>query len=197
MAQYILGGRYVSGTKSGFTDQGSGASDALVTCYAELPTDRVWWRLGDLAANAYDTPFPGQVLVICAHPDYRGTPIAAPAFYQYTWGRLGGGGTGHVAMASWAAAAPPGFVALSSLFGPHEQPDPGAIQQGCVIPSCVVPAANLVQIWNDHGSGASDDGSIWGVDDGSGAAWKYNYAVSGYDPPGTAFQLNMAIVEMI
>jgi hypothetical protein len=151
-----------------------------------------------MATTGYGVAFPSPALIVCAHPDYRGNPIAAPSDYQRRWGRSGGGGTGTIAQASWATIPPAGFVACTDFYGPDYDPGARTISQACFSQDCVI-QASIVQpnVWNDQGSGASDDGSIWGIDDGSGGPWYSFVAQSGYGPPASAWRLNPDIIEMI
>jgi hypothetical protein len=192
MSQYLLGGRYISTAQQFWTDRNSGARMDLATCSpVQLPTDQNWWIPGVLAIGAYDQPLPDQLLILCSHPDYRGDAIQAPSRYDYVWGEDGG-------TALYRTVAPAGYTALSDMFnmnvGSHIS---GGGGQGCIINAAVVPAPISGLIWNDKHSGAEDDGSVWGIDDGTPGAWSHFVAVSGYGQPGGAWKVNMDLVEMI
>ena len=205
MNKFILGGRFVPAHYS-FTDQGSLADKDLTTCWAvdRLPTDYAWWRIGSRATRGYGVPLPEHELVICPHPDYRGDPIAGLARYEVRWGRSGGGGLPgnwrhHIAQAMWAAIPYPGYISLSGFYGPyndHRIP-PESMLQACVIPECVIQTEIGPEIWDDRGSGADADGSIWAINDESGGPWWYWVPMTGYNPPQSAYRLNPDVIEMI
>jgi hypothetical protein len=199
MSKYILEGKMVS-AEAGWTDEGSGADTDIATAEAAIAAiPSGWYQVGPRAVLNYDTPIPQQQLVVRKHRDYSGEPIQPPARYVYTWGRSNSAIPPHNAMASFATEAPAGYIALTSLFWANGEPISTMLRQGCFIKDCLEETSLTGENWNDHGSGADDDGSIWLVnDEGGGLPWRLNLAVSGYDPPpGPFYKLNMDIVEMV
>lgn len=195
MVQPLLGGRLVSNVFMGYTDANSGAHLNFSSCAVSgLPDDQEWFVPGLLGIGGdYGQAGPAQMLILCSHPDYRGSAMVAATQFNYVWGKSGN-------TATYKTIAPAGYTALSDYFSMNLGPTiPGGsyISIGCVTNAAVVPATIKEQLWNDHGTHANDSGSIWAIDDETSAPWYPFVAVSGYDQPAAAWKVNMDLVEMI
>lgn len=192
MADFLLQGIWVDGTI--FTDAGSGAHEDLNVLYPVMPDDPSWYWVAQLAGGDPNDVSKKQ-LVVRPIPNSFGNPPISPGStgsLQYIWGMLAlhdNGGTLQLSQ----AAPPPGFFALSGFFGMHDDGSgnglPGGMTRFAYIGNEMIlsraPASN--QIWNDSGSGADDDGSVWAVEGSNWQAstWSCFVGQFGYGSPST------------
>ncbi|KAG8819011.1 hypothetical protein FRC19_010191 [Serendipita sp. 401] len=115
--------------------------------------------------------------------------------WNQVWNDHGSGTSTDYAL--WrGSCADPNYVALASFFTRSHNPPSVNDTQGikAVHKDVLISAAAYPEIWNDKGTGANEDGSVWGVDGGptpksieTGAF----IAVSGYfAPPRDAYNIN-------
>jgi hypothetical protein len=187
---YLLQARY-AGTKPGLTDQGSGARRHVATMFPTCPQD--WHWAGQRGCPSYDQPLPERDLVFRIHPEADGDVVSRVASWEYVWGMAKG-------WAMWRAIPPSGYVVLGDVFHYNYSPDrEGTFNNyACVREDCVMTIPVGPELWNDHGTGAPKDGSMWLVMDGTDNPWQRFRVQPSYDPPNYPFYvLNMDVVEIV
>jgi len=190
MSNLPLLGRWVDGET--FSDRDSGADKDLNVFYPKVPKDWYWVALlagGD--PGNYEAMKQGQ-LIVRHNPNYQGDSLIRPfspgGRVQRKWGMNAGSRTIELSV----AVPPENFSALSGFFG-YGGDERGIfnINSFAFVANSLLTQNNPIdrQIWNDHGSGAKDDGSVWGV---ANTAWKGNgwqcfVPNSGYNQPAGTF----------
>jgi hypothetical protein len=205
MAIRPLQGMYVD-LKFAQDDSGSHAHlDITVAQPANIPDG--WYWYGQRARKGHIAPrdVHGRYLLIRQNPDSfdPNSPIAQANGFYYRWGMKNAGGSSlpgfgggrECYLAMYQVDAPGGYVAISDIFNNHTQPQPHNFV--CVSVSCVLPSPFNGMLWNDHNTGAEDDGSLWCIPDDD-PDWQLFRAHTGYDqPPGTGYRLNMDMVHIV
>ena len=198
MADFLLQGMWVDSVP--FSDRGSGADQDLHVLYPVMPEDPSWLWIALLAGGDPNATSKNQ-LVVRPDPNSFGNPPLSPASsgqgLQYKWGMMDLHGIGGTLQLS-QGLPPSGFFALSGFFGQHDAGHGNGLYGGMgryayvgseMLQMWKAPAST--PIWNDHGSGADDDGSVWRIE---ASSWKNNgwscfVAQSGYDNPGELYPL--------
>lgn len=192
MSIFLLQGMWVDSAP--FNDSGSHADQDLTVLYPLMPEDPSWLWIGLIAGGDANNLARTQ-LVVRPDPNAFGNPPLAPASsggdLQYKWGMNchDSGGTLELSEGS----PPNGFFALSGFFGEGtgQFGIPGGLGRYAYVGSEMIlsTAPASTEIWNDHGSGADDDGSVWTIDQSGWQdnGWKCFVAQSGYDQPGGTF----------
>ena len=154
-----------------YADHGTGSSEDLSTWQANThcPTF-AWKRVGDFAQKDYATPAQNNwflaVRATAADPD----ALARPTSMALNWNNKETANTTHGSLDGglYTPVCPTGYVALGSVGTYHKilesDPTPADFPDlACVRERYTVPlgAANLTQVWNDHGSGIAMAGSVW------------------------------------
>lgn len=170
-------------------DGGSGADrDLVVARPRQVPG---WFYTGQYGLPQAGT-FPGgfKALLFTNAPgtDPNNPAIKPATGFSRHWGKSSSYGL-------YRANAPANYVAVGDVY--ESTDDPGRIGfvyfYGCLRNDLVEPAGWTGELWNDHGSGARDDGSAWGFDNNDpkvlksagGANQARMFKVSGgYDQPG-------------
>jgi hypothetical protein len=102
--------------------------------------------------------------------------------------------------AMWRPVPPAGYVVLGDIFHYNYPPDREETFDNyvCVREDCVTPVPIGPELWNDKGTGAREDGSMWMVLDGTDNPWQRFRVQAGHDRPDfPAYTLNMDVVEII
>lgn len=193
MADFLLQGMWVDGTI--FTDEGSGAHADLNVLYPVMPADPSWYWVA-LLAGGNPNDVSKKQLVVRPIPNAFGNPPISPGSSGriiYKWGMLGLHDRGSTLQLSQGSPPPGGFSCLSGFFGMHDSGSGNGLLGGLFRYAFIggemiaswMPASK--QIWNDSGSGADDDGSVWTVDGSSwqGSSWSCFVGQSGYNAPST------------
>jgi len=204
---YKLQGTWVDITRGFLDDSGSGAH--MDVAVVVPPLQDGWYWVGQ-KATSHDlgsAPLPCRYLLVRPHPQYFGEPLAeyvlGPHSWQYVWGMTHHRLNQAANYGIWTPKQlPPGYVSLSDFFYYHTPPEFGA--QGvarapkAVALDCVTPVPIGTKIWDDRGSGAQDDGSIWRCEGDDSANWSFFRGHNHYEPPGgTGYRLNMDAIEII
>jgi hypothetical protein len=187
---YLLQGRYV-GTAPGLTDQNSGSRRQVSTMFPACPRDSFW--VGQRGYPGYGHPLPKTELVIRPHPEGPDDALIRPVSWTYVWGMAKG-------WAMWQAVPPEGYVVLGDIFHYNYSPEREDTFNNyvCVREDCVTAVSVGPQLWNDQGTGARDDGSMWIVPDGTDSPWQRFRVQPNYDPPNNpVYMLNMDFVEIV
>jgi hypothetical protein len=196
MADFLLQGMWVDSKP--FTDSGSHADQDLTVLYPVMPDDPSWLWVALLAGGDTSAPnaFSKNQLVVRPNPNSLGNAPLSPASsgggLQYKWGMNCHDSGGTLQLSE--GVPPAGFFALSGFFGERDAGGGNGLWGGMgryayVGSEMISQSRASHQIWNDHGSGADDDGSVWQIDFGS---WQHNgwscfVAQTGYDQPGGLF----------
>jgi len=151
------------------------------------PNENSYW-FGMVASGSYNSP--GAPGVWCR--TFEGDLLAQPQYWEKVWDDRGTGAKGDRSL--WRPVPPPGYVALGHVgygMGRNEKSLSNSSRLSnsnfpnfrCVKRELVEQVANpsLKQIWNDRGSGAKKDGSLWNYVSGNG--YCLSYAVNGYGRP--------------
>lgn len=140
-----------------YDDKGSG-SDMDVSIYRPAPTTDGYFIIGDYAQGDYSSPT-GSSLIVMAVNDNPASPLlAAPVRYEQVWNdkKSGGDHDGSV----WRPVAPDGYLALGFVANNgYDQPD--IPNYRCLRKDLVEDTTAGGLIWNDKGSGASMDVSLY------------------------------------
>lgn len=196
---YLLQAQYV-GTVPGLTDQNSGSRRRVSTMFAACPRD--WHWVGQRAYPGYGRSLPKSDLVFRAHPDVAPTPgspeatgdvLAAPLSWTCVW-RMSKG------WAMWRAVAPDGYVAIGDVFHYDYPPvyEETFRRYACLRLDCVRAVPGGPSLWDDRGTGARCDGSMWVVPDGSDNPWQRFQVRPDYSPPeGPGYTVDLSVVELV
>ena len=148
-----------------YSDRGTGADSDLSTWAPKLPSG--FHAVGYLAKNGYDLPT-REILVVKGL--VNGT-VAYPTGYRLVWTDKGSGGNQDGAF--WEPIAPLGYVAMGTVStASWTQPPLDAVV--CVRADLTESANVGSLIWNDKGSGADADASLWMMN-----AASYSHTASG------------------
>jgi len=168
------------GTKV-YTDGGTGAGADLAVFQPTIPEG--FFMVGHFGQPNYQGMNGTVPLIKPLDP----TAVAPPASYQNMWSDQGSGGGTDVTF--WRVVPPPGYVALGDIVNVGYNPPPASIKD---IYRCV--RADLVEqgrfdrpVWNDGGSGASRDGSMWYVQATTQGVTGYFKVQSGYGIPDAVY----------
>jgi hypothetical protein len=137
-----------------YSDRGTGADSDLSTWTPNLPSG--FHAVGYLAKNGYDQPT-REILVV---KGLVNGIVAYPTGYRLVWTDKGSGGDQDGAF--WEPIAPSGYVAMGTVVtASWTQPPLDAVV--CVRADLTVKGMIGSLIWNDAGSGADADLSLWTV----------------------------------
>lgn len=114
--------------------------------------------------------------------------IVVATFTTLQWWDRGSGGS--LDGAYWAPNLPSGYYSLGSM-GTNTYSNPGQVIPGNTFyavrsdtdPSALDYPLGFEQIWNDRGSGANEDGSMWRIVCREGYVGLGTVAQRGYNPP--------------
>jgi hypothetical protein len=138
-----------------YSDRGTGADSDLSTWSPVVPAG--FYAVGHLAKNGYERPTNSVIVV----KGLVNNAVAYPVGYTLIWDDAGSGGDQDGAF--WEPIPPAGYVAMGTVVtANYTQPPLDAVV--CVKVDLVVKVAVADLIWNDAGSGADKDLSLWRMD---------------------------------
>jgi len=115
------------------------------------------------------------------------------------WGMSGSGLNNNAIFGLWRAVPPENYVVISDIFNRNSKPR--STTYVCVAREC---AAELLyknaSMWDDQGSGAKQDGSMWEIHSVLDRKRSFNIfrATEGYDRPTMSpWAINPKFVEMV
>ena len=167
-----------------YSDEATGAHQDISVWRARVDViPEGVYMIGDVAFAAHSSTFP-QTAVVLVKPlikcDHLGEIIKPPSSYEDIWDDKGSGGRYNGSF--WRVHAPPGFVALGDVAC-NNWSQPSAeftAKYACIRKDLLSADAELssTALWNDQGSGAERDVSVW--------------PVQGYYHPTGCFKANAA-----
>lgn len=141
-----------------YNDSGTGASDHLSIWRPDLSgprfSDGVYFSLGDVAMGAHGVA-PKTALAVTA---VAADALAPPTGYIKVWDDSGSGGNQDVQF--WQPLAPSGYTCIGHLAVANYWQTPDTNWIRCV-KSDYLRSADYQKVWDDGGSGADDDASVW------------------------------------
>lgn len=142
-----------------YNDKGSGAG-MDVTIYRPVSSDDSFSIIGDYAQGNYEQPT-GTSLIVKAINDDPNNPLLKPPYdYNEVWNDHGSGGDHDGSI--WFPVPPNGYYSLGFVCnGGYNKPS--ISNYACVRKDLVVDAQPGSLIWNDRGSGAYKDVSIYQI----------------------------------
>eukprot|EP01116_Phalansterium_solitarium_P006451 TRINITY_DN18751_c0_g1_i1.p1 TRINITY_DN18751_c0_g1~~TRINITY_DN18751_c0_g1_i1.p1 ORF type:complete len:468 (-),score=146.61 TRINITY_DN18751_c0_g1_i1:287-1690(-) len=183
-------------TTLSYADHGTGAHDDLQTFRLNVNGNDSWYIVGDLAVGNYD-PLPATNLVVVkagADPSALARPTAMNRMWddRHTGGDIDGGFYTAVCPSGYAPVGSVGiYISDDSYATPANFPTLACVAQRYLQPG----GAGIHQVWNDHGSGGTFDGSVWAQDPltiGDVSMAMPFVGQSGYDaPPMWTFNASM------
>ena len=163
-------------------DSGSGADmDGAVWQARNYQSE--YCSLGDVATGSHSSPTDKAVLVSQRKPG----ALVNPSSFSLVWNDRGSGADDDVAI--YRMNAPSGYTCLGGVAvrSHSSQPDK---QKYCCVKNEYVVQADTVHTWNDRGSGANNDVSLWTVIRAGGDAHGIDagtfIGVSGYSRPSAS-----------
>ena len=165
-----------------YNDQGSGAN-MDVTIWRPHPTDTSWFIIGDYAQGNYSTPTGVSIVVKAINDDPANPLLKLPADYREVWNDHGSGGDNDGSI--WYPVPQDGYKPLG-FAGQMGYDKPNISNFACVRQDLLTTTDAGVLIWNDQGSGADKDVSLYAIVDVENAF----AAQADYDPfQGTVYKL--------
>ncbi|KAJ6552563.1 hypothetical protein DFH09DRAFT_1319019 [Mycena vulgaris] len=153
------------------TDKGSGAYKNLTmgslgelqgqgkTTFTLAATDKDWFYLGQCVTAGYENP-PRSLVV--KEGSRRGA-LSAVARWEKVWDNAGSNQAQDIAL--WrGVAANDSYVAIGGIFSSnpgHALPNATQTEGIVAIHTDLVILDSVEEVWNDGGSGATQDGSMW------------------------------------
>ncbi|WP_224243580.1 Vps62-related protein [Hyalangium gracile] len=135
-----------------YDDSGSGADNDVSVWRPDLSQTPGFYSLGDVAMGSHGRA-PGMTFVVRGEGDV----LARPLDYNWIWSDWGSGGTHDGSF--WEPVAPAGYTCLGAVAAlGYSKPSTDLIR--CVKNEYVLPAVPS-WVWNDSGSGADHDVSLW------------------------------------
>jgi hypothetical protein len=142
-----------------YDDRGSGASKDGAF-YRPMPFDRGFFIIGDYAQGNYSQPTGSSPIVKAINDDPNYPLLKEPIHYNEVWNDKGSGG--HYDGSIWYPIAPDGYLAIGFICNSgYDQPSIPSYR--CVRKDFVVDAEPGSLIWNDKGSGAHKDVSVYQI----------------------------------
>ncbi|WP_158559279.1 Vps62-related protein [Deminuibacter soli] len=164
-----------------YSDLGSGA-DMDVTIYRPV-APAGYYIVGDYAQGNFTAPVNNSLIVSVVNQDPAYPVIAAPASWQQVWNDADSGGDYDGAI--WRAVAPTGYASLGCV-GTLGYDPPVIKNYACIRQDLIANGSVGNLIWSDSGSDATEDISLYLLNNVQGAF----AAQANYDPyRGPAFQL--------
>lgn len=166
------------------SDKGSGA-DGDISIWRPKPSDD-YLIIGDYAQGNYQ-PASGVSIVVKEINEDPSSPLLKPVkAWSLVYTDQGSGGDYDWSL--WAAVPPDGYVAIG-MVGTLGYSAPSIPTYRCVRRDLVTATSATIQIWNDHGSGAHNDVSVWAIE---GVANAF-VAQANYNPfSGSVYRLKSA-----
>ena len=140
-----------------YTDKGTGSNKDLAVFQANLPDG--FFMLGQHAQQNHSNLISGPIPLV--KPLAKGA-ITSPKDFEWEWDDKGSGGDENVSF--WRVVPHDEYVALGGIVSPgYDKPDYLKPKIACVRKDLVVQGAAGPEIWDDAGSGADNNGSIWAI----------------------------------
>ena len=161
-----------------YTDSGTGAKQDLSVWKPVLPDG--YYMIGHFGQQDHAAGLKGPIPIV---KPLDPTTFAPPSTFEQKWNDRRSGGNQDVAF--WRVIAPPGYVALGDVVsvGNYNPPNELINEYACIRSDLVEQGKAGPQIWADHGSGASQDGSMWAVQPTTYGVTGYFRVQSGYSAP--------------
>jgi hypothetical protein len=165
-----------------YADSGTRAKKGI--CVFQATLDKIpddYYIIGQVAVaqtESVDVPKSSIILVKPLLPNL----IKPPLDYLSKWKDVGSGG--EMDCEFWRIVAPEGYAALGDVVtNNYSKPSDAFTNKfACIRKDLLVKGTiNHIEQWNDRGSGAKQDGSVWQVD-GPGLAGLFKVQ-SGYQKP--------------
>ena len=140
-----------------YKDNGTGAAKDLAVFSPVIPTG--YYMVGHFAQQDHSTFMKGTVPLV--KPLVDGA-IKPPLDFEQVWNDKHSGGAQDVSF--WRVIPPPGYVAVGDVINLGYCP-PESLRQtyACIKADLVVQGKIGPEIWDDKGSGADEDGSVWAI----------------------------------
>ncbi|MEU9015070.1 Vps62-related protein [Streptomyces sp. NPDC048479] len=135
-----------------YDDSGTGADDDVAVWRPDLGNMPGYHSLGDVAMNVHDRA-PANAFVVKGPKD----ALEPPTDYQLIWSDHGSGGDQDGSL--WQPIAPPGYTCLGGVAA-HGYSKPSTDVVRCIKTVYTAPGTPR-KVWDDEGSGAEMDVSIW------------------------------------
>jgi hypothetical protein len=142
-----------------WNDKGSG-SNMDCSIYRPTTSDSSYFIIGDYAVGNYVTPVGPSFMVKAKDDDPNNPVIKRPVDYEFVWDDKGAG-TNHDG-SIWLPIPPAGYVAVGAVCQMGYTKPSTSIYACIRLDLCVVTQAGPL-IWNDKGSGASRDVSLYQI----------------------------------
>ena len=141
-------------------DSGSTASKQVAFWRPKPPKD--FFFLGDIAVSNYDS-IDNKIatIVVKDNKNQKGKPLAKPDKFECIWKNSGMSWMGD--KSCWRPVPPDGYVALGDVYSATYDP-PNIDEFRCVRKDLAFLAKIGDKIWDDSGSAASEDFSVWSID---------------------------------
>jgi hypothetical protein len=134
-------------------DAGTGAFSDVSLWRADEPDG--FRRVGDVVVTGHAAPGGGTLMVRSDDP----LALAAPVAFEQVWSSAGANGDADVTL--WNPIPPLGYVCLGTVATAGIGVPPPFGDVACVHSELLISAPNQF-VWDDTGSGAGWDGSVWG-----------------------------------
>ncbi|MGB1700114.1 MAG: Vps62-related protein, partial [Nannocystaceae bacterium] len=135
-----------------YTDEGTGSFASVSFWRPTVPEG--FRSLGDVPADTYTSPLVTGYAVAADHP-----AVVSPVGYEKIWSDEGANGNMMVTL--WNPIPPAGYVCPGQLAKADYGDPPGLDEIACVRHE-YLKLSGVDFVWDDTGSGASWDGSVWG-----------------------------------
>src|SRR5262245_35032952 len=169
-----------------YSDKGSGA-DMDVTIWRPHPGDASYSIIGDYAQGNYGAPTGSALIVKAINDDPQNPLLQPPQCYNQVWTDKGSGGDHDGSI--WFPVPPDGYFSIG-FVGQSGYDKPSLLNYACLRRDLVEQADVGALIWNDKGSGADQDVSLYqivGVANAFVAQGNYNpYSGNAYRLKGMA-----------
>ncbi|WP_435260545.1 Vps62-related protein [Streptomyces sp. 1222.5] len=162
-----------------YDDSGTGADDDVSVWRPQQQAAQGFWSLGDVAMDSHDEAPRNAFLV-----KEEGTVLAPPTDYREVWDDRGSGGD--IDGSIWEPISPAGYTCLGAVAtNGYTKPSLNAIR--CLRSDLTILGKGS-KVWDDAGSGADEDVSIWQADarDYTGLTSSTFHASSSHSAPSSS-----------
>ena len=164
-----------------YTDNNSGANEDLAVFSPVIPSG--YYMVGHFAQQDHSTFMKGTVPLVKPLVDGAVKP---PEHFEEVWNNKGSGGGEDVSF--WRVIPPPGYVAVGDVINlGYNSPEDLKKTYACINADLVVQGTIGPEIWNDKGSGADQDGSMWAIQPITEGVTGTFVVQSGYSQPADVY----------
>lgn len=135
-----------------YTDDGTGSFSSVSFWRPSVPAGYV--SLGDIPADSYTSPMVTGYAVAADHP-----AVTSPRGYEKIWSD--DGANGNMMVTLWNPVPPAGYVCPGQI-AKADYGEPPALDELACVRQEYVKLSGVEFVWDDTGSGATWDGSVWG-----------------------------------